>query len=184
MRRAMDDKVLPYCDGIMSHLIHDLQSAELHRSVKPPIFSCFGDIALAIGEQFLKYIESAITMMHSAAQICAQMNTSDEEFIDYGNQLKRSIFEAYSGILQGFKNSKPEVMLPHAGHLLQDESVTKAAVAVMGDLADSLGSNTKILFRDNTFYVDFLGECLQSDDEQLKETANWTQVMIARVMVS
>ncbi|KAJ9180537.1 hypothetical protein P3X46_008765 [Hevea brasiliensis] len=193
--RAMDDKVLPYCDGIMSHLIHDLQSAELHRSVKPPIFSCFGDIALAIGEQFLKYIESAITMMHSAAQICAQMNTSDEEFIDYGNQLKRSIFEAYSGILQGFKNSKPEVMLPHAGHLLQfielvfresqrDESVTKAAVAVMGDLADSLGSNTKILFRDNTFYVDFLGECLQSDDEQLKETANWTQVMIARVMVS
>lgn len=60
--------------------------------------------------------------------------------------------------------------------------MTKAAVAVMGDLADSLGSNTKILFRDNTFYVDFLGECLQSDDEQLKETANWTQVMIAKVI--
>lgn len=117
--RALDDKVLPYCDGIMSHLIRDLQSAELHRSVKPSIFSCFGDIALAIGEQFVKYIEPAITMMQSAAQICAQMNTSDEEFIDYGNQLKCSICEAYSGILQGFKNFKTEVMLPHAGHLLQ-----------------------------------------------------------------
>ncbi|XP_050208574.1 importin subunit beta-1-like [Mercurialis annua] len=193
--RALDDQIIPYCDGIMTHLIRNLQSGELNRSVKPPIFSCFGDIALAIGEQFLKYIESAITMMQSAALLCAQIDDSDEELMEYGNQLKRSIFEAYSGILQGFKNSKPEVMLPHAGHLLQfievvcrdsqrDESVTKAAVAVMGDLADALGSNTKILFKDKTFYSDFIGECLQSDDEQLKETANWTQVMIARVMVS
>lgn len=64
--------------------------------------------------------------------------------------------------------------------------MTKAAVAVMGDLADALGpnSNTKILFRDRAFYADFLGECLQSDDEQLKETATWTQGMIGRVMVS
>jgi hypothetical protein len=47
------------------------------------------------------------------------MDNSDEELMDYGNQLKRSIFEAYSGILQGFKDSKPELMLPHAGHLFQ-----------------------------------------------------------------
>lgn len=61
--------------------------------------------------------------------------------------------------------------------------MTKAAVAVMGDLADALGSNTKILFKNNSFCVEFLGQCLQSDDEQLKETVSWTQVMIARVMV-
>lgn len=62
--------------------------------------------------------------------------------------------------------------------------MTRAAVALMGDVADALGSNTKLLFRDNTFYVDFLGECLQSNDQQLKETANWTQGIIARIMVS
>ncbi|KAL3585793.1 hypothetical protein D5086_012660, partial [Populus alba] len=191
--RALEDKVLPYCDGIMNHLVCNLQSAELNRSVKPPIFSCFGDIALAIGEQFSKYIEPTVAMMRSAAEVCAQMDNSDEELMDYGNQLKRSIFEAYSGILQGFKDSKPELMLPHAGHLFQfielvfrekyrDESVTKAAVAVMGDLADALGPNTKILFKDKAFCVQFLGECLQSEDEHLKETANWTQVMIARVV--
>ena len=39
--------------------------------------------------------------------------------MEYGNQLKRSIFEAYFGILQGFKNSRPELMLPHAEKLLQ-----------------------------------------------------------------
>ena len=65
----------------------------------------------------------------------------------------------------------------------RDESVTQAAVAVMGDLADALGANIKLLFKDCAFYDDFLGECLQSDDEQLKETAGWTQGMIGRVMV-
>ncbi|KAA8517453.1 hypothetical protein F0562_017746 [Nyssa sinensis] len=190
--RALDDKVLPYCDGIMTHLLKDLSSGELHRSVKPPIFSCFGDVALAIGEHFEKYLPYAIPMMQGASEICAQMDNSDEEMVEYGNQLRRSIFEAYSGILQGFKNSKPDLMLPHASHVLQfielvsrdterEESVTKAAVAVLGDLADALGSNVQILFKDRSFCTEFLGECLQSDDEQLKETATWTQGMIGRV---
>lgn len=61
--------------------------------------------------------------------------------------------------------------------------MTKAAVAVMGDLADALGSNIKLLLKDCLFYDEFLVECLQSDDEQLKETAGWTQGMIRRVMV-
>ncbi|KAK3227369.1 hypothetical protein Dsin_007231 [Dipteronia sinensis] len=193
--RALDDKILPFCDGIMTLLLTDLSSSQLHRAVKPPIFSCFGDIALAIGEHFEKYVPHALQMMQDAAKACAHLDVDDEELMDYGNQLRRSIFEAYSGILQGFKNAKAEVMMPYAQHLLQfielvfrdrqrDESVTKAAVAVMGDLADALGPNTKILFKDCSFCAEFLGECLQSDDEQLKETAGWTQGMIGRVMVS
>ncbi|KAI8557116.1 hypothetical protein RHMOL_Rhmol05G0310000 [Rhododendron molle] len=190
--RALDENILPYCDGIMTLLLKDLSSGELHRSVKPPIFSCFGDIALSIGEHFEKYLVYAMPMMKGAAEICARMDNSDEEMVEYGNQLRRSILEAYSGILQGFKNTKPDLMVPHAAHLLQflelvcrdgqrDESVTKAAVAVLGDLADALGSNVKNLLKDRTFCNEFLVECLHSDDEQLKETATWTQGMIGRV---
>ncbi|KAH6837544.1 ARM repeat superfamily protein [Perilla frutescens var. hirtella] len=189
--RALDDKILPYCDGIMSLLLKDLSSSELDRSVKPPIFSCFGDIALSIGEHFEKYLSYALPMMQRASEICAQIDSDDEDMVDYGNQLRRSIFEAYSGILQGFKNAKAELMLPYALHLLQfidlvakdqqrDETVTKAAVAVLGDLADALGSNIKMMIKDCAFCTELLGECLQSDDEQLKETATWTQGMIGR----
>lgn len=64
--------------------------------------------------------------------------------------------------------------------LVRDESVTKAAVAVLGDLADALGSNIKTMFKDRAFFTELLGECLQSDDEQLKETATWTQGMLGR----
>ncbi|KAL2901998.1 Importin subunit beta-1 [Bienertia sinuspersici] len=193
--RALDDKILPYCDGIMSLLLKDLSSGDLHRSVKPPIFSCFGDIALAIGAQFEKYLSYAIPMLQSASQVCAQMDTNDDEIMEYGNLLRRSIFEAYSGILQGLKDAKPELLVPHAKHLLQflefvvrdkqrDESVTKAAIAVLGDLADALGQNAKILFKDCSFYVEFIHECLESGDEQLKDTALWTQGMIGHVIVS
>ncbi|KAI3694895.1 hypothetical protein L1987_77878 [Smallanthus sonchifolius] len=189
--RALDDKMLPFCDNIMSLLLKDLSSGDLHRSVKPPIFACFGDVALAIGEHFEKYVSYAMPMMQGAAEICAQIDSNDEEMVEYGNQLKRSIFEAYSGILQGFKSSKAEIMLPHAPHLLKfievvvkddnkDESVARAAVAVLGDLADALGSHVKTLFKDMAFCSKFLGECLQSEDEQLKETATWTQGMIGR----
>ncbi|XXG39802.1 hypothetical protein AAC387_Pa01g0668 [Persea americana] len=193
--RALDDKVLPYCDGIMTHLLKDLSNSMLHRSVKPPIFSCFGDIALAINGQFEKYLSFAMPMLQGASEHCARLDTNDEEMIDYCNQLRRGIFDAYSGILQGFKNSKAELMMPHAGHLLQfieavskdkarEEGVTKAAVAVMGDLADTLGSGLKILFNDRTFHMDFLGECFESDDDQLKETATWTQRVLGRILVS
>ncbi|KAL8129418.1 hypothetical protein V2J09_018573 [Rumex salicifolius] len=191
--RALDDKILPFCDGIMALLLKDLSSGDLHRSVKPPIFSCFGDIALAIGAHFEKYVAYAIPMMQGAAEVCAKMETNDDEMLEYGNQLRRSIFEAYSGILQGFKDSKPDLMVPHAGHLSQfiefvckdkerDDSVTKATIAVLGDLADALGQNLKVLFKDRTFYIEFVGECLESDDGQIKDTAFWTQEMISRAL--
>lgn len=63
----------------------------------------------------------------------------------------------------------------------RDEGVTKAAVGVLGDLADALGSNIKMLFKDRAFCMHLLDECLQSEDEQLKQTAVWTQGIIGRV---
>ncbi|EAY89607.1 hypothetical protein OsI_11135 [Oryza sativa Indica Group] len=193
---ALDDKVLPYCDGIMSALLKDLSSPELHRSVKPPILSCIGDIALTIGEHFEKYVPYTMPMLQGAAELCFRMDAPDDDSIEYQNELSRSIFEAYSGILQGFKNSKSELMVPYAGNifqfvelvlkdnLLRNESVTKAGVAMVGDLADALGPNIKLLFKDSKFHSELLGQCCQSDDEQLRETASWVQGVITRVLVS
>ncbi|OAY74406.1 Importin subunit beta-1 [Ananas comosus] len=193
--RALDEKVLPYCDGILTHLLRDLSNPMLNRTVKPPIFSCLGDIALAIGEHFERYLPYVMPMLQGAADLCSCLDVNDEEMVEYGNNLRRSIFEAYTGLLQGFKDTNAGLMIPYVGHLLQfteaifrdklrDEAVTKAAVAVMGDLADTLGPNTKIYFSGRTFHQDFLGECFKSDDDQLKQTASWTQGVIGRVLVS
>ncbi|CAN1228041.1 Importin subunit beta-1 [Linum grandiflorum] len=118
--RALENKVLPYCDGIMTQLLKDLSSNQLHRSVKPPIFSCLGDIALAIGPDFEKYLMYAMPMLQSAAELSAHTTGADDDMVEYTNSLRNGILEAYSGIFQGFKNStKTQLLVPYAPHILQ-----------------------------------------------------------------
>jgi importin subunit beta-1 len=118
--RALEDKILPYCDGIMTQLLKNLSSNQLHRSVKPPIFSCFGDIALAIGENFEKYLMYAMPMLQSAAELSSHTSGADDDLMEYTNSLRNGILEAYSGIFQGFKNStKTQLLIPYAPHILQ-----------------------------------------------------------------
>ncbi|CAN0876315.1 Importin subunit beta-1 [Linum grandiflorum] len=192
--RALEAKVLPYCDGIMTELLKDLSSNQLHRSVKPPIFSCLGDIALAIGPEFDKYLTYATPMLQSAAVLSAQTEGADDEMIEYTNLLRIGILEAYSGILQGFKNtSKTELLIPYGPHVLQyldsiykgknmDDLVMKAAIGVLGDLADTLGSNAGSLIQQSHFCREFLNECLSSADESIKESAEWAKLAITKAI--
>ncbi|XP_024931684.3 importin subunit beta-1-like [Ziziphus jujuba] len=192
--RALEDKILPYCDGIMSQLLKDLSSNQLHRSVKPPIFSCFGDIALAIGEGFEKYLMYAMPMLQSAAELSIQTSGADDEMTEYTNTLRNGILEAYSGIFQGFKNSpKTQLLIPYAPHILQfldgiylerdmDDLVMKTAIGVLGDLADTLGSNAGSLIQQSLSSRDFLNECLSSEDHLIKESAEWAKLAINRAI--
>jgi importin subunit beta-1 len=192
--RALEDKILPYCDGIMTQLLKNLSSNQLHRSVKPPIFSSFGDIALAIGENFEKYLMYAMPMLQSAAELSAHTSGADDDLIEYTNSLRNGILEAYSGIFQGFKNSpKTQLLIPYALHILQfldsiymekdmDDVVMKTAVGVLGDLADTLGSNAGSLIQQSLSTKDFLNECLSSDDHLIKESAEWAKLAINRAI--
>jgi len=149
--RALDLKILPFCDGVVYQLLQNLQSTTLHRSVKPPILSCFGDLALAVGPAFEKYLPYVIPMLQSATQLSLTTPKDDEEMIDYNNMLRNGIFEAYAGLLQGFKDDRAKVqqLLVHATFVLgfieevskdtdRDEAVTRAMVGVMGDMADTM----------------------------------------------
>ncbi|KAK7318068.1 hypothetical protein RJT34_02766 [Clitoria ternatea] len=192
--RALEEKILPYCDGIMTQLLKDLSSNQLHRSVKPPIFSCFGDIALAIGENFEKYLLYAMPMLQSAAELSAHTAGADDDMTEYTNSLRNGILEAYSGIFQGFKGSpKTQLLMPYAPHVLQfldslymekdmDDVVTKTAIGVLGDLADTLGGNAGPLIQQSVSSKDFLKECLSSDDHLVKESAEWAKLAISRAI--
>ncbi|XP_058095846.1 importin subunit beta-1-like isoform X2 [Magnolia sinica] len=192
--RALEEKILPYCDGIMIQLLKDLSSNQLHRSVKPPIFSCFGDIALAIGENFGKYLIYAMPMLQSAGELSAPASGVDDEVSDYTNVLRNGILEAYSGIFQGFKNSpKTQLLMPYAPHILQfldslymakdmDAVVTKTAIGVLGDLADTLGNNAGPLINQVAACKEFLDECLFSGDPSIKESADWARVAVMQAI--
>ena len=190
--RALGPYIVKYCDKIMFFLLNDLQAQNLHRSVKPSILSCFGDIALAIEGQFEKYLPYALAMLESASALSVQTQQvagDDDDMIDYNNALRNGILEAYSGLFQGFKSNKQQLTLfqDHARGIIgfiesiyedqnRSDSVTKNAVWVLGDLADTL-ENVGPCFAEKPFYQKFLMECKQ--DRALGETAQWAMERIA-----
>merc|ERR1711998_287740 len=132
----------------------NLIDQDLHRSVKPPILSCFGDIALAIGASFEPFMEHSMTMLHNAGTIVLQVNDPDDE--EYKNKLHENIIEGYSGIIQAMKDCQRaqlvEKFLPNICAFLEekiaanpnrDPSITKSAINLVGDLAQSMKGSVK-----------------------------------------
>lgn len=65
--RALGRDMLPLCDEIMTVLLSNLSDASVHRSVKPHILEVFGDIALAIGGEFKKYLTVVLQTLQQAS---------------------------------------------------------------------------------------------------------------------
>merc|ERR1712018_320752 len=91
----------PFTDEVMEVLLTNLRDNNVHRTVKPQILSVFGDVALAIGPEFRKYLEHVLQTLMQASQ--AQVDRSDYDMLDYLNELREGCLEAYTGIIQGLK---------------------------------------------------------------------------------
>ena len=61
--RALNETMAPYCDEIMTYLLQHLQNPSVHRTIKPAVLSCFGDIALAIGGHFEGYLQAVMSTL-------------------------------------------------------------------------------------------------------------------------
>lgn len=102
--RALGEAAQPYVEAFLSALVMDLQSSVLHRSVKPPIFACFGDIALAVGANgFEPYVEATMSVLAQAGGMRADPTNYD--IIEYVNVLREGLMEAYTGIVGAFKQT-------------------------------------------------------------------------------
>ncbi|XP_017788699.1 PREDICTED: LOW QUALITY PROTEIN: importin subunit beta-1 [Habropoda laboriosa] len=153
--RSLKNKMLPYCDEIMTLLLENLGNNTVHRSVKPQIFSVFGDVALSIGPEFKKYLDVVLQTLAQASQ--AHVDRTDYDMIDYLNELREGVLEAYTGIVQGLRgeitNPDPAVTLvePHVPFIIQfltsiaqdrehSEGNIAAAVGLLGDLVTIFGA--------------------------------------------
>ena len=142
LTRAVEGSILPYCDDIVTALLQMLQNPSLHRSVKPPVLGVFGDLAMAIGAHFEKYLQVTIMMLLQASTTTAPED--DEEMIDYINILREGILEAYTGIVQGLKDcNRADLVLPYVEAIMgflelinadenKDPTVLNKAIGLVG----------------------------------------------------
>lgn len=177
----------PYCDEIMTLLLGNLNEASLHRSVKPQILSVFGDIALGIGGHFKKYLSVVLQMLHQATQL--QVNPNDYDMVDYLNELRESVLEAYTGIVQGLKgperapNQDICLLEPHIGNIVMylstiaaDPEINDSTIAVLagliGDLCSAFGQPLMTVI-DNEHINKILQEGKKSRTGRTKQLSAW-----------
>eukprot|EP01098_Paradermamoeba_levis_P007846 TRINITY_DN326_c0_g1_i7.p1 TRINITY_DN326_c0_g1~~TRINITY_DN326_c0_g1_i7.p1 ORF type:complete len:854 (-),score=231.04 TRINITY_DN326_c0_g1_i7:236-2797(-) len=188
--RALGERVLPYCNDIVTCLLQNLQNPNLHRNAKPPILSCFGDIALAIGGNFERYYGPVVTILAQASS--TQVDPDDYDLVEYLNLLRDGIFEAFTGIIQGLRSDgKANLLEPQVEMILQfievvwkdpntNDIVTKGLVGVIGDLAHALGSPVKALLQRKSV-SEILISCSKHEDPQVKDVAKWANQIIQKL---
>jgi importin subunit beta-1 len=191
--RSLGTKILPYCDEIVQQLLENLRDPYLNRDVKPPILSAFGDVGLAVGPYFEKYMPLVMAMLIQAAG--TQVNSDDYEMVEYLNSLREGIFEAFTGILQGLKddkNNKTELFAPYVNEVLgfiqvvaadkeRFDSVTRTAVGCIGDMAHALGpQQARQLNICQPFCQSLIMECEQSDNQSLKDVGYWAKKILSQ----
>ena len=152
--RALGAQMLTCSDEIMEVLMTNLGDNAVHRTVKPQILSVFGDMALAIGPAYVKYLDLVMSTLMQASQ--CQVDRSDFDMLDYLNELREGCLEAYTGIIQGLRGdnnqSSPELVRvqPHVGYIVQfitvvaqDSEHSDASIAasagLIGDLCSAFG---------------------------------------------
>ncbi|KAK2582207.1 hypothetical protein KPH14_004559 [Odynerus spinipes] len=187
--RALKNKMIPYCDEIMTLLLENLGNNTVHRSVKPQIFSVFGDIALSIGPEFKKYLDVVLQTLVQASQ--ANVDRNDYDMVDYLNELREGVLEAYTGIVQGFRGepSNPcnevEISLvePHVPYIIQfitsiaqdrehSDGNISAALGLIGDLVTVFGAKLLPMV-DTEPLNELMMKGKKSRNTKAKTLANW-----------
>lgn len=173
------------------------QDDKLHRSVKPQILSTFGDIALAIGSYFKKYLEHVLTTLNQACR--AQVATNDYDMIDYLNELREGCLSAYTGIIQGLRNSATSTgdstelpliinQLPFliefieaiARDVNKSDSLIGSAIGLIGDLVTSFGQQM-LPFVEKETIEKLLIEGKRSKVMKTKTLATWATKEIRKI---
>lgn len=161
--------VAPYCDEWIVALMEVLKSS-IAPSIKSQVLSVFGDIAMAIGADFEKYLNTVLETMIDAVTTSVHMqnnsqmahsNHTNYDLIEYLNDLWENILEGYVGIVQAFKGDdkdKPNqnvirLLQPHVNYINQfllqvasrcddlPDSVICRAAGLIGDLISAFGAD-------------------------------------------
>lgn len=187
--RALQIKVLPYCDDIMQILLEILSNNAVHRSVKPHILSAIGDVALSIGPHFKKYLDIVLKILMQASQL--QVDKTDFDMLDYLNELREGCLEAYTGIVQGLKgeegqpvNSDVKLLWPHTQYIVNfidfvckdgdhTESIVACCSGLIGDLCTAFGKSMTQVLHGKPAIIKMIHEGKHSRNKRAKTLAVW-----------
>ncbi|XP_037942599.1 importin subunit beta-like [Teleopsis dalmanni] len=186
--QALKHHILPYCDELMTALISLLHEPLLDCSITPQILSTIGDVAIAVGRDFLKYLNTVLDVLRSAT--CLQYQTNTVDVSDYVVDLRKSILEAYTSIIQALKgtdaqpNSDVHYLETHLVDIINfikyiaaeehcSDSLVTAIAGFVGDLCTAFGLKVNSLL-DDFILTELLSNGRQSNVKNTKTMCLWS----------
>uniref|UniRef100_A0AC35UBM6 Importin N-terminal domain-containing protein n=1 Tax=Rhabditophanes sp. KR3021 TaxID=114890 RepID=A0AC35UBM6_9BILA len=146
--REFERDICPILDEVMHILIEILHSSAVDIYLKPDVLTCFGDIALAIGESFERYFAMSMSLIMEATKNAKITNYGDYEHVDYIDHLRENIVTALVGIIQACPNGKN--LAPYMEQIVQGiidiaseetcpESLLSHTCGLLGDIIKIFG---------------------------------------------
>jgi len=197
LSRCLDKLLLQYCDVFLEILYKLLMEGKVDRKIKAAIMPVFGDVAMAISGDFEKYLAPVMNMLAEASKtkLPAEVTDPQDEWVEYLNQLRTGVMEAYTGIIHGLKESgKLELFKAHVSNLIQfvqticndhltNEEVLKATLGVLGDVIFAFQQELVVYLQTPEF-----SPCLQNlvqfaartGDPRTQKTGQWLQSLLQR----
>lgn len=191
--RALEGKIVTYCERILEILYQNLQNRAVDRKIKAAIMTCFGDIALAIGGEFEKYLAPVVQMLIEASSTrLADGPANNEEWVEYLNSLREGVLEAYMGIIHGLRDAnKLHLFKGHVAavlHFVQQiaedpsvsDSVMKAAINVIGDLIFVFQQELTQHLKGAPFLHKLIEFASRTPDQSIQQTGMWLRSLLQR----
>jgi importin subunit beta-1 len=169
------------------------QNAFRYHNIRHMI-SCIGDIALAIGPNFLFYFPDIIPLIN--AMTTEVISTSphiedDYNMLEYINLLREALCECYQGIVQSLTEDPQGIITLYehipiimrlVAHIASDshrtEHVSRSAVGLVLDIASSYEGKVKKLVK-QPFIVHLINETKQmATSEETEKTCRWAYDII------
>ncbi|PRP78822.1 hypothetical protein PROFUN_00995 [Planoprotostelium fungivorum] len=176
-------------EQVVTIFVQNLQNSAINKDVKPAIICAFGDIALAIGADFERYIPTVMNMLRQAGQTTVDPLNDDQ--VEYLNQLRESICEAFTGLIIGLRegNGNLQVFFPHIEWIVQfitfvwrdptrSDALNKGLIGMVGDVLSTFGKNTPSIFFPELKAI--ATECSKMEDADIKQIAMWCLDMLKK----
>lgn len=169
-----------------------LQNNTAPISLKPPLITTIGDIVVGMEGAFEPYLEPFLTLLNHAASTKMSDGPASEEWVDYLQELRNSVLEAFSGIVHGLREAQLlGILKPHVNNwlnfirlVIEDpfSSTTNISKAteVTGDLVTSYRAELVNHLVEMPFYHKMLEKGQTAQDEELKRRTLFLQSAVIR----
>jgi len=182
---AIHEAVFDDSRPLMTLLLQNLANQEINKVVKPTTISAIGDMALALNEKYEPYADAVLNVLASASMYTVPKD--DQDMVDYLNELRESILDAYTSILQALgPAAAARQIAPRLDDILNflvmiardveyeegfvTESVVKGAVGVLGDLCKVLGPAAQHKIKSAiSVFGNMVEICINSEDADTNE---------------